>query len=397
MGALFAGGASADPCSDATACCNAAMDAMGQPRSACASVANAGAAQCTQLQASFAQAIAAIHKPVPQVCLAARSGGGGDGAGSAGAGSGGAGSGAGSAAPPGAGPRDQPPHPLPAETDKPAASPDNKISCIIERLTGKRVVLTGTVENLQVKCSGIVDDSGVLEPVPKRSASGGAVKIKWTAATTVGKLSVILLDRATYEAPDKVTGSANENVIRARVTVDGPGKLHESVDAVRTMHAVNRKLELTVTGHVQTHCGAKGGGTVTVEFEVECQQKLELEIGTDFTVSSAKPRSCTSSSWKAMRMCAPGGTPLVPQAKWSIASAIGKVDPDSAVMELHIEGDRVGWPDIQWPKKVDRAHTNSLFPRPLSIGPDDNVMRVFGSMTDNAIMGNQTTFELEAR
>jgi hypothetical protein len=395
VGAVFAGGASADPCTDAAACCNAAMDVMGQPHAACANIAKAGAAQCTQLQASFAQAIAAMRKPVPQVCIATRSGGGGDGTGSAGAGSGGAGSGSGS--PAGAGPRDQPPHPLPAETDKPAASPDNKISCMIERLTGKRVVLTGTVEDLQVKCSGIVDDSGVLKPVPTRSAAGGAVKIKWTAATTVGKLSVILLDRATYEAPDKVTGSANENAIRARVTVDGPGKLHESVDAVRTMHAVNRKLELTVTGHVQTHCGAKGGASVTVEFEVECQQKLELEIGTDFTVSSAKPRSCTSSAWKAMRTCVAGGTAQAPQAKWSIASAVGKVDPDSAVMELHIDGTRVGWPDIQWPNKLDRAHTNALFPAPLSIGPDDNVMRVFGSMTDNATMGNQTTFELEAR
>jgi hypothetical protein len=397
VGSLFAGAASADPCSDATACCNAAMDAMGQPRSACANVANAGAAQCAQIQASFARTIAAMHKPVPQVCIATPSGGGGDGTGSAGTGSGGAGSGAGSAAPPGAGPRDQPPHPLPAENDKPAASPDNKISCIIERLTGKRVMLTGSVENLQVKCTGIVDDSSVLKPVPQRSASGGVVKVKWTAATTVGKLSVILLDRATYEAPDKVTGSANENVIRARVTVDGPGKLHESVDAVRTMHAINKQLELTVTGHLKTHCGAKGGGSVTAEFEVECQQKIDLEIGADFNVSSAKPRSCTAAAWKAMRMCTSAGTASVPQAKWSLTSAVGKVDPDSAVMELKIEGDRVGWPDIQWPQKIDRAHTNSLFPRPLSIGPDDNVMRVFGSMTDNATMGNQTIFELDAR
>ena len=395
VGALFAGAASADPCSDATACCNAAMDVMGQPHSACASVATAGEAQCTQLQAGFARATAAMRKPVPQVCLAARSGGGGDGAGSAGAG--GTGSGAGSAAPSAADPRDQPPRPLPAETDKPAASPDNKISCIIERLTGKRVVLTGTVENLQVKCSGIVDDSGVLKPVPTRSSSGGAVKVRWTASTTVGKLSVILLDKATYEAPDKVAGAANENVIRARVTVDGPGALHESVDAVRTMHAVNKKLELTVTGHIHTHCGAKGGGSVVVEFEVECEQKIQLEIGADFTVSSANPRSCTASAWKAFKMCMPAGTPSVPQAKWSLTSVVGKVDPDAAVMELQIEGDRVGWPDIQFPHKLDRAHTNALFARRLTIGPDDNAMRVFGSMTDNATMGNQTIFELDAR
>jgi len=368
------------------------MDAMGQPHAACVNIASGGAVQCTQLQTAFARSIAALRKPVPQVCLPPRTGGGGDGTGSA------SGSGPGSAAPmpPGAGPQDQPPHPLPAENEKPARSPDNKISCMIERVTGKRVVLTGTVEDLVVKCSGIVDDSGVLKPVPQRSASGGAVKIKWSAATQVGKLSVILLDKATYEAPDKVTGSANENVIRARVTVDGPGNLHESVDTVRTMHAVNRKLAMTITGHVATHCGSKGGGSVTVEFEVECQQKIDLEIGTDFKVSSSNPRSCTSAAWKAMRSCA-SGSPSAPQAKWSLTSVVGKLDPDAAVMELQVEGDRVGWPDMAYGSKVERAHTNSLFPKTLNIGPDDNVMRVFGSMTTNEVMGNQTIFELDAR
>ena len=139
---------------------------MGQPHAACVNIASGGAVQCTQLQTAFARSIAALRKPVPQVCLPPRTGGGGDGTGSA------SGSGPGSAAPmpPGAGPQDQPPHPLPAENEKPARSPDNKISCMIERVTGKRVVLTGTVEDLVVKCSGIVDDSGVLKPVPQRSA-----------------------------------------------------------------------------------------------------------------------------------------------------------------------------------------------------------------------------------
>ncbi len=391
-GLVLAGSASADTCSDATACCNVAMDAMGQPHTACANIASGGAMECGQVQTAFARSIAALGKPVPQVCLPPRTGGGGDGTGSAS----GSGAGSGAPTPPGAGPQDQPPHPLPAENEKPAASPDNKISCLIERVTGKRVVLTGTVEDLQVKCSGIVDDSGVLKPVPQRSASGGAVKIKWSAATQVGKLSVILLDKATYEAPDKVTGSANENVIRARVTVDGPGQLHESVDAVRTMHAVNRKLAMTITGHAATHCVSKGGGHVTVEFEVECQQKIDLEIGTDFKVSSSSPRSCTSAAWKSIKPCG-AGTPQVPQAKWSLTSVVGKLDPDAAVMELQVEGERVGWPDIAWGSKIEHAHTNALFPRTLDIGPDDNVMRVFGSMTTNEIMGNQTIFELDAR
>ncbi len=360
---------------------------MAQPHTACANVASSG--QCAQMQTAFARALTALNKPVPQVCIAAPTGGGGGTGGGSAAGSG--------ATPPstGAGPQDQPPHPLPAENDKPAASPDNKISCLIERLNGKRVVLTGDDENLQVKCSGIVDESGVLKPVPTRTANGGTVKIRWTASTEVGRLTVILVDKATYEAPAKVTGSANENVIRARVTVDGPGQLHESVDAVRTMHAVNRKLAMTITGHIQTHCGAPGGGSVTAEFEVECIQKIDLEVGKDFKVSSANPRSCPT-PWKSVRACRMG-TASIPAAKWSLSSAVGKIDPDSAVMDLQIEGERVGFPDMTFGSKTEASHANALFPRTLTMGPDDNVMRVFGSMTTNDTMGNQTIFELDAR
>ena len=98
-----------------------------------------------------------------------------------------------------------------------------------------------------------------------------------------------------------------------------------------------------------------------------------------------------------MRACLVGKV-AAPQAQWSLHSATGSIDPDAAVMELQIDGERVGGPDVSYPGgKQDRARTTALFPRALSIGPDDNAMRVFGSMTDSKIMGNQTTFELRAR
>ena len=142
---------------------------------------------------------------MPLVCTATGSGGGSTGTGSA-AGSASTGS--------GAGPQDQPPHLLPAESDKPTASTDNKLACLIDRVDGKRVVRSGDAEKLDVKCTGIVDDSGTLKAIP-HSAN---VKIKWTASTQVGLLSTILWDIAVYTAPTKVEGSANENAIHASAT-----------------------------------------------------------------------------------------------------------------------------------------------------------------------------------
>ena len=37
---------------------------------------------------------------------------------------------------------------------------------------------------------------------------------------------------------------------------------------MRTMHAVNHKMKLAITGHIATRCTHARGGSVTVEFEV---------------------------------------------------------------------------------------------------------------------------------
>lgn len=385
--------AAADPCKEAVACCEAAMTEMGQPKSQCAGITAGGPSACPQLRDAFVSALNAQHKKIPAACVAARTDTGGGGAPADGNAK------AGDKAPapkPSAGPKDQPPQPLPGENDKPADSTDKKISCLIDRVDGKRTVLTGDNETLEVKCSGMLDDSGALAKVPQKTARGGKVKVKWTMEPAIGAIGSQLFDRMTYNAPARVAGSNNEVTIHATVTVEGPGGARELAYPARTIHLVNKKLRLAVTGHIATHCTPGTGGSVTMEFEVECKQTIDLEIGKDFTVSSSNGKGCPSSAWKAMKSCAHAGTPSAPKAQWALRSAVGKVDPDSAVMSLQIEGDRVGWPDVAWPQKFEAAHTNALFPRDLTIGPDDNVMRVFGSMTDNATMGNQTTFELDA-
>lgn len=358
--ALLSSAAPADPCSDLVACCTAAAPALGADPNQCKGMA-AAKSSCDQIKNALVQALTAQGKTVPTACVSQAGGGGGEGS---------------AKAPPKPAepePKDQPMRPLPAENDKPVA--DAGVACLIERVDGKRTILTGDDEQLQVKCTG-----ATITPA--------TAKITWTASTTVGEIHAQLFDHAAYRAPMKVTGSANENIIHAKVKVDG-----HTVDAVRTMHVINKHLRLTVTGHIAGHCSEGKGGSIIVGFEVLCKQSVDLEVGKDWTVSSSNPQSCAP-NWTNLRGCGPGVSALPPQAKWAIRGAVGKIDPDSATMELQIDGDRVGMPTIS---PGEAAHTNSLFPRALPINPDDNTMRVFGSMTTNAIMGNQTIFELDAR
>jgi hypothetical protein len=272
-------------------------------------------------------------------------------------------------------------------------STDGKVGCVINRVTGKKVVLTDGNEQLAVVCVGLTGAAGPLATPPARTADGHAVKIQWTTSKPLGRIDVQGFDTATYAAPAKVRGADDEVVIHAKVTVVGT---HETVDAVRTIHLVNRHLRLQINAHLATHCGS-GGATIGAGFDLTCGQSIDLDIGDDFAIKGSNPRSCGQGSWSELKSCVPQLQVAIPQVPWSLDGVDGQLDPETALLTLGVKGKRVGYPDVIAPTKTERAHANPLVPRPATISADDGTRRTYGSMTTTAIAGGETTFLLNGR
>lgn len=387
--------ASAQECTRAQACCHATMDLLHQPHTACDRLASAPPQACAMSIQSFTQLASRTGNGVPAACSSGatsaptRGGGGpppetpppppptgGD---------------------PGEGTRSPPPPRWVPDDHAVSRSSVGQVGCVLERLGGgHRAILTGATQDLELRCTGIASPSGPPVPV------GGAnethdhrrVRIQWTPQPAVGQIDLSLGGRTTYRAPASVRGSQNEGVVRAVVTIQGPGGAVETVIATRTMHVINRHLRLQVNAEIVTHCARPA--SPSAGFDLTCNQTIDLDVADDFSVRGSNGRSCGAGHWAGLQACM-GGQATIPQAQWSLDGAQGHIDPDAGILTLSVSGNRVGYPDMTVNGRTQRAHANPLFSLPLEMSADDGANRSFGSLTTTAHAGGVTAFALLAR
>jgi hypothetical protein len=391
--------AHAQQCQCASDACDALMTATHRDHAQCASLRNVPAQSCQSASAGMVQALRSMGQSLPASCGPTAPTGGpaaptppGDN---------------GPAVPPPSGPMSNNPEspeptPLPADPPTTSHSPSGRLACVMDR-DGHRVLLTGHVERFTIRCSGIPlagnpTGAGNPAPPPQRTGDGRTVQIHWNPPPGGGLDP--LFAAAAYTAPAQQPHPA-EVRIAATVTIPaGHGQPAESVTVSRTVHVVPQRMRLEFDSHQVTHCQplSPHQGTLTMGFSLTCHMGIDLHVADDFTVSGSGGSSCGAGQATSIQPCAPGISSGEAEGGWSFDSANGHIDPESGVMDLHVNGNRVGYLTVHFSNgRTDRAHTTPLFPRPFTMMPDDGTTRSFGSLTTNSSAGMTNTFTLRAQ
>jgi hypothetical protein len=375
----FAPAAGAQGCPEAARCCAAVMAGLHQAPTSCAQLAAAPARACPAMRAQFILLAQRAGQAVPAACGAA-----GPPAGDA-------------PVPPPANPAGDvsasaAPPPLPPDTAAHEGSA-GRVTCTLRNVGGHRVLLADTTSNFELYCTGTAAAAG--PPALLRSLAtydGRPVNVTFARTPGVGIFENVFAGLSRYRAPERFTPAQADVVISATVIVGDVRGAHDEIHVARTVHLVPRRLRLDANVRRTSRCSSPGSQIAA--FDAVCNQGIDLEVGADFAVRSGAGSSCGHGTWQGLQSCAAGLHVSVPNATWSLDAARGSIDPETGVMTLQVQGNRLDLPDLSG---AAPAHTVALFPRPLTIRPDDGAARSFGSLTAIPNVGAVTAFAVHAR
>ena len=294
-----------------------------------------------------------------------------------------------------------PPTPVPADPGSTAHAASGHLACVMDR-DAHRVMIGGTAQGFTVRCSGIPlpgNPTGAGTPAipPTAAADGRAVRIVWPQPQGGGEV-IPLHASASYRAPAHAPNPADVRVSATVTVVGANGQGLESVSVSRLVHVVSRTLHLDVDAHIVDRCSPVQGGTLGVGFDLACHQGIDLRLADDFSVTGSGGTSCGAGQMTGIQPCTPIVTRAVPHPGWSLTGASGQLDPETAILTLQVQGNRVDLPDVTFSNgSTSTAHTVTLFPRPFTVGADDGSTRSFGSLMTTPSAGAVNAFTVHAR